>query len=216
MTTGIIVGAAPLSDERQQLIELLNNNHHYVIAADGGIKFFLDENIMPDKWIGDMDSSGNEIGRIVNDVFPDIITKSCSPIKDDTDMALAVEEMSSMNIRKILIFGGLGGKRIEHSLANIQMMHHYKMQGIDITMISDESRMMCLQNETAEFDRKQEGFVSVFSLTDEADVEIKGLYYEYNGILSNSHPLGVSNEFKCTNSYIKVNEGVVLIVLTKK
>jgi len=216
--TGIVVGAAPVRRERSKLIDFLKKCKQgvdCVIAADGGISFFLEENLRPDMWIGDMDSSEKGIEGKVEAAFEDIDIRTCSPIKDDTDIALAVRILvEEKNCQEVYIFGGMGGDRIDHSMANIQLMHHYKEKGRMLRVFSENSELFLLADETADFDENQTGTISVFSLTDESIVEIEGLFYEYKGIIKNTYALGVSNEFCGKKSKIKVIKGRVLVIKT--
>lgn len=61
--TCVIVGAVPLGKERAQLETLLKSDSIYKIAADGGIKAFLEAGVLPDHWLGDMDSAA-ELGLL--------------------------------------------------------------------------------------------------------------------------------------------------------
>lgn len=219
MGTGIIIGASPIGSEANKLLELLEaksdasrDEASYVIAADGGIRFLYDANICPDEWIGDMDSAGSELLDVVRSRFPDISINSCSPIKDDTDMAIAAEILAQKGCSAIHIFGGMGGKRIEHSIANMQLIHHLIDRGIHATIYSENSEMYCLQDEERVYDKTKKGYISVFSLSDVSEVEIEDLFYPFTGIITNKVALGVSNEFVGKSSRIKVTKGTILIV----
>lgn len=215
---GIIVGAAGLHDEKNILLEYINKaksvngQEMYIIAADGGMSFFVEEEICPNEWIGDMDSASSILKDKVKDKFPNIRINACSPIKDDTDMAIAANILINNGCDNILIFGGMGGSRIEHSIANIQLMHHLILQDIKVTMYSENSIMYCVKDAEVCFDEKETGYISVFSLSDSSEIDIKGLFYEYTGMLSCSYALGVSNEFCGKSSSINVKNGVVLVV----
>lgn len=217
--SGIIIGSAPIGSERAMLLDMLsgrieksNNNDSYVIAADGGIKILYDLDVCPDEWIGDMDSSGTELYEMVKAKFPDVMINSCSPIKDDTDMAIAADILVRKGCNNIYIFGGMGGKRIEHSIANIQLMHHLVDKEVFTTIFSENSIMYCLKNREMVYDENETGFVSVFALSDTANVEISGLFYPYEGAIRNSYALGVSNEFVGKPAKIKVTDGTILVV----
>lgn len=63
MKTCVLVGAVPIGKERSQLEILLKSDSVYKIAADGGIKAFLEAGVLPDYWLGDMDSAA-ELGLL--------------------------------------------------------------------------------------------------------------------------------------------------------
>lgn len=207
---GIIVGSVPLGMELSVLNDIINSNtreNTYIIAADGGLDNLLEAGIQPDEWVGDMDST--RIDRISEH----IPVKKVSPIKDETDMELALKLIAGWECKTIYIFGGTGGKRIEHTFANIQLMHNYAKKGIRIYMVSNECTMFVLTKGFVSLGAKDAGYVSVFSLTDISEnVSIKGLFYEYEGNLVNTNALGVSNEYVGKEAVISVENGALLIV----
>jgi len=213
---GIAVGASPIGKEKAILDELLNNHNTYVIAADGGIDYFLERKIAPDEWIGDMDSAGQEKLENVNVIFPKLVANACSPIKDDTDTAIALEILKEHGCKEIHVFGGMGGKRPEHSMANIQLIHHYALCNIKVFLHSERSLYYVIYNSKEDFGAEEKGFISLFALTDSCELSIKGLFYEYEGSLLNSYALGVSNEFCGKAASIDVKQGVLLVIRTEK
>lgn len=209
---GIIVGAAPIDKEKQYIIDKVNlllRENVYIIAADGGIELLQRIGITPDEWVGDMDSVDSSFSCEDND----ITTIKVSPIKDETDMELAIERALRASCTDVLIFGGMGGSRMEHTLANIQLIYGYAKKGIGVRMISKTRRLSVLVNNQVSLGVRDKGYVSIFSLSDVSkNVSISGLFYEYQGDLINSYALGVSNEFNGNEAIISVKEGALLIV----
>ncbi|MCQ2499357.1 MAG: thiamine diphosphokinase [Lachnospiraceae bacterium] len=229
MKTGIIVGAAPLGKETELLKRLLltNDDEHavetgcpcktndiYVVAADGGIEFFMKEGIKPDHWIGDMDSVTTELKGVVSNQFPDLKINSCSPIKDVTDMEIGIEDAILNDCENIYLFGGLGGQRTSHTIANIQLICHYKNKGINVKLFGEGKTAFVIKGgEVKKYTKSDKGFVSVLALSDIAKgVKIKGLFYEYEGDLSNTYALGVSNELTGKPASVSLDEGILLII----
>ena len=217
MKTGIIIGASDVVNEDiYHDMQKEKTGDFFLIAADGGLLTCLKYDIDPDFFVGDMDSSGQIKPEKIKAVCPKIQIETSSPVKDDTDMALAVKKAVENGCTKIMIYGGLGGSRPDHSIANIQLMHHYKLEGIDIKMHSGNVDMYCLMDEKKTFDENEKGYISFFSLSDESDITTKGLAYEYDGTLKNSYALGVSNEFTGKPAFVEVKKGVILVVTVKK
>jgi thiamine pyrophosphokinase len=213
---GILVGAAPLGRESTFLEKRIRESRekYYLVAADGGIAFFDKIGCRPDVWIGDMDSA--ECHKRAEEPASDLAKENCIllPIeKDDTDMAAAVEQAYTKGCREILIFGGIGGARLSHTLANIQLMLCYEKKGCHIRMIGNQTHMEVLSDGEKVFSKNMRGTISVLALTDVAEnVEIMGLQYEYSGNLSNECALGVSNAFIGKESRIRVRKGALLLV----
>lgn len=217
---GILVGASTINKEEVRLLETIKNNNVYLVAVDGGISFFIKHNIKPDFWLGDMDSTKEkQLDKINSDINLDVFLESInktevSPIKDDTDMALGIDHALRHDCTDIIIYGGLGGSRMSHTFANVQLLFRYAKQGIRIQMISESSEVFVLFEDKLKLPKKDSGFISILALTDVAEnVSIKNLFYEYEGNLTNDVALGVSNEFCGKEAEIAVEKGALVIIL---
>jgi len=218
---GILVGASTIGNEESKLLDFLRQQDVYKIAVDGGISFFIKNNIVPDFWLGDMDSTREKAIENINkdssfdldDFLAKIKKKELSPIKDDTDMALAVEDAVANGCEEIVIFGGLGGARMSHTFANVQLVHRFARKGISIRMYSETNTVQVIVNGSLQLPKKDKGFISIFALTDKAKgVSIKNLFYEYEGDLTNDVALGVSNEFCGKEACVSVSDGALLVI----
>ena len=211
--TGILVGAAPLGAEKDFLKECLKNSDCISLAADGGLSFFTEENIRPDYWLGDKDSLPEEIFEKAKDRFPELTLNPCSPEKDDTDMRLGVLKLKELGAEMIYVFGGLGGERFDHTVANIQLLHEFTEEGIRMFLLSEkESIYVLTAGQSVRYGKECEGKLSVFSLTDQSRVAIRDFYYEFEGEINNKRVFTVSNEFHKKGGTIEVFEGAALIV----
>lgn len=212
---GILVGAAPVGKEGQLLKRLLEEENVYSVAVDGGIGFFIKNHLKPAYWLGDMDSApeGDTIAAVHLELSEERFCK-VPVMKDDTDMALAVEKALEAGCEEILIFGVIGGQRISHTIANIQLLQAYAKKNCHIMMISDGCRMEVLHKGVKAFSKEMKGLISVFSLTDVAErVEIEGLKYGFKGNFKNDRALGVSNAFTGREGRISIKgEGYLLLV----
>ena len=84
----------------------------HVIAADGGLLHVQGLGIVPDEIIGDFDSLGYvPEGARVHPVE-----------KDDTDSMLAVRRGLALGFRRFLLYGGMDGTRLDHTVANFQTL----------------------------------------------------------------------------------------------
>ena len=157
---GIVVGAAPIGMEREYLTDLCKEDDTYVVAADGGIEFFQSAGIKPNEWVGDMDSVSektiNEVKIITNEQVDkdrgraegnEVVKITCvSAVKDYTDMELGLEKVFETGCESAMIFGGTGGKRIEHTIANIQLIHKYVLMGTRVIIVSENHRIFVIHN----------------------------------------------------------------------
>lgn len=178
-----------------------------VIAADRGLDYALEAGIVPDIAVGDFDSAqrtvpaGTECIRV-------------SPIKDDTDTMLAANTAIERGYDELRFFCALGG-RLDHTFANIQLLYNLLERGIKGIIYGEAERVYLLRGGTAEIPRYN-GYLSVFSYGESAVVSESGVKYPLScHKLTNSFPLGVSNEITDTTAVITVHEGTALIIEQK-
>ncbi|MDC7295402.1 thiamine diphosphokinase [Butyrivibrio sp. DSM 10294] len=190
-----------------------------VIACDAGYLYAEQLGILPDLIVGDFDSlsqAGPAAVRSLQEIAesdPDRIVK-LDVRKDDTDTIKAVKIAFSKGYRKFMLYGCLGGSRIDHSLANIQTLLFIKHHGGNGYIMEENRIVLIAENETIRFHRGNSGMISVFSVSEiSRGVTLRGLMYTMeNGELGNDFPLGVSNEFIIDEeAEITVREGTLLI-----
>lgn len=177
----------------------------FVISADGGYRHLEKARVKPDLLIGDFDSL---------DLLPEGIETLRFPSeKDSTDMMLAAAEALRRGFRSILIFGGTG-TRIDHTMANIQMIAALSQQGAAGTLICEEYNITAVSNSCLKFKACAGGTISVFCNGGEASgVYLRGLRYPLaDATLTAHNPLGVSNEFIGMPSEVEVKNGTLIVV----
>lgn len=188
----------------------------YIICADGGYRLAKKENIVPNLLIGDFDS--------FNEALPQNIKTFVHPIeKDDTDTMLCVKYAAEKNFDEICIVGGIGG-RLDHTLSNLQtlawMVNHWKENkiiGKKISMTDYKNHIMLICHETVILRGYPGQKISLISFSDECTgITAKGLKWELtDATLTNSFPLGISNEFLGETAEISVAEGLLLVVSSR-
>lgn len=180
-----------------------------ILCADGGYDHARRAGITPDYLIGDFDSLKCDISEDIRQ-----ITYPCE--KDDTDTGLCIQTALDMGCNDILILGGLGG-RLDHSVANIQLLAGYADKNIRIAIKDKKNFCTVLHNGEIHLKRKSGQHVSILSLSDTSSgVSVSGLKYPLtNAVLKNTFPLGVSNEYTDETAWICVKDGTLLIVLSE-
>ena len=193
-----------------------------VIAADGGYAFLAAAGIAADIFVGDFDSlapeskasGASEADGAQKPSFPASCRVVTLPvIKDCTDTAAAIELGLEAGYRRFYIYGGTGG-RPDHTLANIQCLAAIARRGGQASLIDRDNIITCICNGSLSFPPQDSGFISVFSLSDFSQgVSESGLKYTITDAkLTNTVPLGVSNEFTGAASEISVQKGTLIIV----
>lgn len=177
-----------------------------VLAADAGYETCRRLGIMPDLLLGDFDSmeQPTDFSRVYR-----------VPVeKDDTDTLLAVKTALENGCREIYIYGGTGGKRLDHTLANLQTLLYLRRRGARGYLYDDDFLWTVLESECFTFRREVEwGLCSVFCLGDRAEgVTLTGLQYPLeNGMLTPDFPLGVSNHVLEPEVTISVRTGALAV-----
>lgn len=178
-----------------------------VLAADGGLTHLQRLGIDPQGILGDFDSLGYVPEGA--QVFP--------VEKDDTDAMLAVRRGLDMGCRRFVLYGGLDGPRLDHTLANLQTLCYLTRQGAVGYLVGLDYMATAIGEETVAFSDGATGIISLFSLGADSELCIRGLQYELEkGVLTSSFPLGVSNHFVGKPAAITVHSGCVVALYDVK
>lgn len=189
----------------------------YVIACDKGYEYALRDRIKPDLVIGDFDSCNDEIRAQMENDKSDLIWERYPSEKDDTDTMLAVKRAIELGYQQIGIYCGFGG-RMDHFYANIQSMVYAAKQGVACYMENRENYIYVQGPGRVELPRREGWSVSMFAATEVCSgITTTGVKYALkDGELTNSFPLGVSNEWDGELATVEVKAGVLLIMLADK
>ena len=183
------------------------------ICADCGYRHALRLGILPDVIVGDFDSYSEELPKGVEEL-------RSVPEKDDTDTLMAVKKAIELGYRNIDLYGALGGKRIEHSFANIQAMIYALQQGCRLE-IKGESHLLVQEADegTVTYNNMDGGvYLSVFALTESVGIEfLRGVKYPLEDYrMVQSFPIGVSNEIEGEKALLRIKDGLALVIITPK
>ena len=176
----------------------------YVIAADAGYNYCTENCIIPDLVLGDFDSLG------AAPKHPNVMQLPVE--KDDTDTMFAIKLGLEKGYKRFYIYGGLGGRRPDHTIANLQSLLYMLDHGTRGWIFGESYVWTAIENGALRIEG--EGDVSVFCPDGKAvGVSIKGLKYELGGAeITSSFPIGVSNSFRDKQADISVENGRLLIM----
>jgi len=181
----------------------------FVIAADGGFDHLHKQGITPDLSIGDFDSIAGKPtqGNII----------ALDKVKDHTDTFEAIQKGISLGYESFHIYCGTGG-RFDHTFANIQALGFLSRNNKRGYLVGQDYVVTAITNSGIVFEPGCRGFISVFAYSDKATgVCIKGLKYELDDhCLTNTFPIGVSNEFTGVGSVISVENGTLAIIFPRE
>lgn len=176
----------------------------YLIAADGGLIHLQKLGLTPNGIIGDFDSLGYTPEGA--QVFP--------VEKDDTDSMLAVRKGLELGYRRFEIYGALDGKRLDHTVANLQTLTFLSEHGAAGYLIGLDYMATTVCNGSISFPPDAKGILSVFCLGKAAKgVCLQGLKYPMeDGVLTSGFPLGVSNHFTGETATVSVRDGILTVL----
>ena len=178
----------------------------FIVAADGGYRVCLDQRVKPDLLMGDFDSL---------EPPADIAHVRRLPVeKDDTDTLAAARAGLERGCTDFLIYGGTGGKRLDHTLANLQTLLFLRRRGAMGFLFDDDFLWTVIENGDIRVTKTVEwGLLSVFCLGDRAEgVEETGVQYPLrDAVLTPDFPLGVSNHILEPEARVSVRKGALAV-----
>lgn len=181
----------------------------FVIAADRGFDSLMAYGVMPNLAVGDFDSLGH---------LPDHNNVIALPVeKDDTDMAFAVRKGLEQGYKRFVLLGGVGG-RLDHTLANLQLLDLLAGHGAQGFLVGDHLAATAVRNGEFKFPAAMNGALAVFCNSGKAEgVTMTGVKYSMdNGEMTGDYPMGVSNQFLGQAGSISVREGSLLLMWEEK
>ena len=181
----------------------------FVIACDRGYVYCERLGLRPDLIISDFDS-------YTGPVDSEIPLNRFVSEKDDTDTMLAVRYAVEHGFHELLLCCALGG-RLDHLIANLQSLVFAQKHGLPAVLLSEDTEIRTLAGGALRIPRREDRSLSVFALDGPCrGVCITGAKYPLaNAELLPSFPLGVSNTWAGEEAVISVEEGILLIVLSK-
>ncbi len=190
----------------------------YVVAADGGARLAAILGLRIDVWTGDGDSLGAEG---IEELRAAGVPMERAPTdKDESDTQLGLLVAMRAAVREITILGALGGPRIDHAIANIQLLAYPGTLGIPVTLLDPKSRIRLVQapgNDGAvaylDLSGRVGDFVSLIPLDDVSGVTTTGLRYELRDELLLVGPArGLSNVRDAVVADVRIRGGRLIVV----
>jgi len=184
-----------------------------VVAADGGARLAEALGLRIDHWVGDGDSfDAPGIERLRRAGIPvDLV----SAAKDESDLELAVGQAVALGATDITVLGGLGGPRLDHTMANIALLAHPALAGRTARLLDAETRVSLLTGPaTAAFDGRPGDLVSLLPLSsDVAGIATDGLEYPLRDeALAIGPARGLSNVRLGPTATVTIRSGRLLVV----
>ncbi len=160
--------------------------------------------------IGDFDSVDSREMRIIRELSGRIIM--LDEHKDNTDTEEALKYAYNNGATSVDIYGGIGGNRIEHLFANINMLKKYE----NVTM-SNEFSTIYVTSKSFSVTDIDDYYYSFFAATNVKGLTLIGFKYSlYDYDLATDDSLCVSNELSEKNGQVRFNSGKLIVIKTLK
>jgi thiamine pyrophosphokinase len=185
-----------------------------IVAADGGTLLAVRLGVTPDLVVGDIDSSPTEVvaefeARGVK------VRRYDHATKWETDTELAILAALEFDPTTIVILGALGG-RLDHSLANILLLAHRRLAGVDVRVIDGKHEVsLARAGEWTLVHGLPGDTVSLLPLGGDAvGVLTDGLHWPLvSETLEEGHGRGVSNTIDFAPARVRLDAGNLLIAV---
>ncbi len=190
-----------------------------VIAADGGVRHAARLEVAIDAWVGDGDSlDATGLAALLAGQVP---MERTSPDKDESDTQLAVRAALQRGAAGVLIVGGLGGARIDHTLANVGLLAMPELAGRPAALLDARSRITLVRapgpggvRVRRDLAGRPGDLISLLPLGPGVDgVTTSGLSYPLvDEPLPEGPARGLSNVRTAADAYVTVRTGLLLVV----
>jgi thiamine pyrophosphokinase len=184
-----------------------------IIAADSGAETALQAGCIPAIIVGDFDSL--DTARLQQLKAQGSRIMQAAIEKDETDTELAILAAIEEGATAITLLGGLGGERLDHTLANILLLAGFP--ALPIRIVDGPAVCWLLRGPGNTLINGHAGdLLSLLPLTGEAaGVQTTGLYYPLQGeTLRFGRPRGVSNVLTREQASVSLVSGLLLIIHT--
>ena len=177
-----------------------------VICADAGILHAEKIGVVPDFWVGDLDSSDK------NHKCKELLKLPTE--KDDTDTMSAARLAVSKGVTSVRMFG-CTGTRLDHTFANLFVLKFLLDSGVSATIEDEHNKIFLLTKGNHKIKGEVNRFLSMLPFCSEVRLSIRGVKYPLsNYTLQDNFPVGVSNQIIDEYCEIEINSGTLAVFLS--
>lgn len=190
-----------------------------VVAADGGVRLAADLGMAVDLWVGDGDSLGAKgLEELRASGVPIVVAWQD---KDESDTELAALAAVDRGATDITILGALGGRRIDHTLANLALLAHPGLAEAQCRLLDEQVRITLLSAPATDgwparllLTGRPGGLVTLLPFGGRVEgIVTEGLRYPLNDEALDTGPArGLSNVRLVDRASVSVRSGRLLVV----
>lgn len=196
-----------------KILEELVDNTEYIVAVDGGIKYLIDINKIPNVLIGDLDSINKKDLEFLN--RKNIKKIQYPEMQDNTDTELAVDFMIEKGINDITLIG-VTGSRIDHTISNILLLKRLKDKNIKGKII-DNNNTIYYVDDIIKIRKLDNMNISIIPLSPTGIVvNLEGFLYSVTEEkIEFGSTLAISNKLIDEYGVIEIKRGESLVIESK-
>ncbi|MBQ9624681.1 MAG: thiamine diphosphokinase [Clostridia bacterium] len=199
-------------EETPGLADILKNKEH-IYCADGGANILFKHAIVPTVIVGDLDSINDEAKEFYQSKGCKFLTVKAE--KDEIDGELIADRAVADGAKNIVLLCALG-KRLDHTLGNIQVLCRVAEKGISAVAFGNGTKVF-VDTSKIEIEKNDGEFVSLIPFSDETEVALTGFGYSGESIvLSRTKTLGISNYVVDEKGIITVKKGLPIVIVESK
>lgn len=202
---------------RDAVVRLLRNTEpNLIIAADGGALKATALGYAPHVVVGDADSLPGPSAEELRLAGAEVLVHPAA--KDESDTELAVREAVARGATALLVVGAFGGRRLEHTIANLLLLCLPELGGVDVRLVDGASVVRLLAGGMSiTIDGTDGDYVSLLPIA--ADVEgvtTDGLAFPLvDEPLHQGPARGLSNVMVGARASVSLRSGKLLVVHTR-
>jgi thiamine pyrophosphokinase len=205
LPTAYVAASGDLGDLK--FLKSVDRTAAHIIGIDGGADRLAAAGIIPDAVLGDMDSVHGEFTNLVR--LPD---------QHQSDLEKAIVYLLAGGVRHLIIYGAVGGTRLDHHIANLDLLTKYAPH-CRITLVSGQTTLDGLSPENTapsglNLPVKPHSILGVLPGGSAATVTLSGTQYELNHATLDVGTHGVGNTAMGDKLHIQIHGGLVRLIRT--
>lgn len=180
-----------------------------VFAADSGMRHAAVLELAPELWLGDFDSTPDELLRR----YPSVSREIYPPDKDKTDGELAIDTALAAGASEFVLVGAFGGERPDHAFLHMTLALQLSGRGVPVLLTSgaQEGRAL-LPGTRHNFDYGEGTIFSILAFGELAGLTVEGAKWPLEDVIVPfGSSLTISNEVRGSLS-VRLEEGRALLV----
>lgn len=205
----LLVGAAPAQGAALPLRDLAAEVD-LVVAVDGGGERLVRAGVTPDLAIGDFDSLPTDILASLDAHGVEVVRHPAE--KDESDLSLALSEVSSRGVSEVVLTGFTGG-RLDHTLVVAGALARAAALRPHIVETAEEGWILAPGARSSVEPGVRGDTISVIALAGGTVVSVSGVHWPLeHAVLDPLGDLGLSNRITGPDAVVTVHSGLALVL----